>query len=223
MLSMKSFENWKVAFSFICFALSRLLNHTYKCDFYVPLLHEATGCNDPLPLCVCSFVLQPQSYEAVEPLDLEEFLISQLRSGEATLMQELGEFPDDDLKVEQFEKECRTVRHAVPKDGWVTPARSSCHLTNCETASLITFSVGRSWIHKWETVWRVISSHGSWSPDGKHKCHSLGVRGTVGAAADTDRRWNRPQEAWECDKHCSVLWSVSYTAALYLSSSPTHI
>uniref|UniRef100_A0A674NJ54 Dedicator of cytokinesis 8 n=1 Tax=Takifugu rubripes TaxID=31033 RepID=A0A674NJ54_TAKRU len=90
---------------------------TYKYDFCVPLLHEATGCNDPLPLSVCSFVLQPQSYEAVEPLDLEEFLMSQLRSGDATLMQELGEFPDDDLKVEQFEKECRTVQHSVPKDG----------------------------------------------------------------------------------------------------------
>lgn len=106
-----------MAFSFICSPLSGLLNRTYTYDFCVPLLHEATGCNDPLPLCVCSFVLQPQSYEAVEPLDLEEFLMSQLRSGEATLMQELGEFPDDDLKVEQFEKECRTVRHSVPKDG----------------------------------------------------------------------------------------------------------
>lgn len=62
------------------------------------------------------FVLQPQSYEAVEPLDLEEFLMSQLKSGDATLMQELGEFPDDDLKVEQIEKERRTVRHSVPED-----------------------------------------------------------------------------------------------------------
>lgn len=60
---------------------------------------------------------QPQSYEAVEPLDMEEFLMSQLKSGDAALMQELGEFPDDDLKVEQIEKECRTVRHSVPTDG----------------------------------------------------------------------------------------------------------
>lgn len=72
--------------------------------------------NDSLPLSVLSVVLQPQSYEAVEPLDLEEFLMSQLKSEDATLMQELGEFPDDDLKVEQIEKECRTVRHSVPKD-----------------------------------------------------------------------------------------------------------
>uniref|UniRef100_A0A671TRZ4 Dedicator of cytokinesis 8 n=1 Tax=Sparus aurata TaxID=8175 RepID=A0A671TRZ4_SPAAU len=55
--------------------------------------------------------------QPVEPLDLEEFLTSQLRSGETTMMQELGDFPDDDLKVEQVEKECRTVRHSVPEDG----------------------------------------------------------------------------------------------------------
>uniref|UniRef100_A0A4W6CA93 Dedicator of cytokinesis 8 n=1 Tax=Lates calcarifer TaxID=8187 RepID=A0A4W6CA93_LATCA len=59
------------------------------------------------------------SYDAVEPLDLEEFLMSQLRSGDTDLMQELGDFPEDDLKVEQVEKECRTVRHSVPEDGWV--------------------------------------------------------------------------------------------------------
>uniref|UniRef100_A0A3P9HN04 Dedicator of cytokinesis 8 n=1 Tax=Oryzias latipes TaxID=8090 RepID=A0A3P9HN04_ORYLA len=61
--------------------------------------------------------LQPQSYEAVEPLDLEEFLMLQLRSEDLALMQELGDFPDDDLKVEQVEKECRTVRHFVPEEG----------------------------------------------------------------------------------------------------------
>uniref|UniRef100_A0A8C5CC66 Dedicator of cytokinesis 8 n=1 Tax=Gadus morhua TaxID=8049 RepID=A0A8C5CC66_GADMO len=59
----------------------------------------------------------PQSYEAVEPLDLEEFLMSQLQSGDQALMQELGDFPNDDLQVEQVEKQCRTVRHSVPEDG----------------------------------------------------------------------------------------------------------
>ncbi|CAL8249273.1 unnamed protein product [Merluccius merluccius] len=59
----------------------------------------------------------PQSYEAVEPVDLEEFLVSQLRSGDQALMQELGDFPNDDLQVEQVEKECRTVRHSVPEEG----------------------------------------------------------------------------------------------------------
>uniref|UniRef100_A0A4W5KS02 Dedicator of cytokinesis 8 n=1 Tax=Hucho hucho TaxID=62062 RepID=A0A4W5KS02_9TELE len=61
----------------------------------------------------------PQSYDAVEPLDLEEFLMSQLRSGDSALMQELGEFPDDNLEVELVAKECRTVRHSVPEEGWV--------------------------------------------------------------------------------------------------------
>uniref|UniRef100_A0A672HCH3 Dedicator of cytokinesis 8 n=1 Tax=Salarias fasciatus TaxID=181472 RepID=A0A672HCH3_SALFA len=65
---------------------------------------------------VCS-ILQPPAYEAVEPLDLEEFLMTQLRSEDSALMQELGDFPDDDLKVEQVEKECRTIRHSVPEDG----------------------------------------------------------------------------------------------------------
>uniref|UniRef100_A0A8D3EEH1 Dedicator of cytokinesis 8 n=1 Tax=Scophthalmus maximus TaxID=52904 RepID=A0A8D3EEH1_SCOMX len=54
---------------------------------------------------------------SVEPLDLEEFLMSQLRIGDSDLMQELGDFPEDDLKVEQVEKECRTVRYSVPEDG----------------------------------------------------------------------------------------------------------
>lgn len=67
-----------------------------------------------------SSILQPQTYDAVEPLDLEEFFMSQLKSGDSALMQEFGDFPDDDLKVEQVEKECRTIRHSVPEDGYVT-------------------------------------------------------------------------------------------------------
>uniref|UniRef100_A0A4W5KSM7 Dedicator of cytokinesis 8 n=1 Tax=Hucho hucho TaxID=62062 RepID=A0A4W5KSM7_9TELE len=37
----------------------------------------------------------------------------------SALMQELGEFPDDNLEVELVAKECRTVRHSVPEEGWV--------------------------------------------------------------------------------------------------------
>uniref|UniRef100_A0A671L1Y1 Dedicator of cytokinesis 8 n=1 Tax=Sinocyclocheilus anshuiensis TaxID=1608454 RepID=A0A671L1Y1_9TELE len=43
--------------------------------------------------------------------------MSQLRSGDAELMQELGEFPDDDLEVELVERECRTIRPSVPEEG----------------------------------------------------------------------------------------------------------
>ncbi|CAL8344956.1 unnamed protein product [Lota lota] len=69
----------------------------------------------------------PQSYEAVEPLDLEEFLMSQLQSGDQALMQELGDFPNDDLQVVQVEKQCRTVRHSVPEDG----AELDSHVREC--------------------------------------------------------------------------------------------
>ncbi|KAI1900071.1 hypothetical protein AGOR_G00046260 [Albula goreensis] len=65
-----------------------------------------------------SFCFQiPQFYDAVEPLDLEEFLMTQLQSGDAAFMQELGDFPDDRLEVELVERECRTVKHSVPEDG----------------------------------------------------------------------------------------------------------
>uniref|UniRef100_A0A3Q3AR26 Dedicator of cytokinesis 8 n=1 Tax=Kryptolebias marmoratus TaxID=37003 RepID=A0A3Q3AR26_KRYMA len=63
------------------------------------------------------YLTVPPAYEAVEPLDLEEFLMSQLRSEDSALMSELGDFPDDDLKVVQVEREQHTVRHSVPEDG----------------------------------------------------------------------------------------------------------
>uniref|UniRef100_A0AAQ5XFJ3 Dedicator of cytokinesis 8 n=1 Tax=Amphiprion ocellaris TaxID=80972 RepID=A0AAQ5XFJ3_AMPOC len=75
--------------------------------------HSRTNSNASASVCLTV----PQAYDAVEPLDLEEFLMSQLRSGDSALMQEFGDFPDDDLKVEQVEKECRTIRHSVPEDG----------------------------------------------------------------------------------------------------------
>ncbi|XP_036434251.1 dedicator of cytokinesis protein 8 isoform X2 [Colossoma macropomum] len=43
--------------------------------------------------------------------------MTQLRSGDAELMQELGEFPDDDLELDLVERECRTIWHSVPEEG----------------------------------------------------------------------------------------------------------
>uniref|UniRef100_A0A8D0CCC9 Dedicator of cytokinesis 8 n=1 Tax=Scleropages formosus TaxID=113540 RepID=A0A8D0CCC9_SCLFO len=59
----------------------------------------------------------PQFYDASEPLDLEEFLMTQLHSGDVELMQELGDFPDDHLEVQLVERECRTIRHSIPEEG----------------------------------------------------------------------------------------------------------
>lgn len=51
--------------------------------------------------------------------------MSQLRSEDSDLMHEFGDFPDDDMKVEQVEKERRTIRHSVPEDGWVMSQKTS--------------------------------------------------------------------------------------------------
>uniref|UniRef100_A0AAX7VL64 Dedicator of cytokinesis 8 n=1 Tax=Astatotilapia calliptera TaxID=8154 RepID=A0AAX7VL64_ASTCA len=88
--------------------------------FSVVCLNLTNGCiNCKMKSVWFSILLlvKPQTYDAVEPLDLEEFFMSQLKSGDSALMQEFGDFPDDDLKVEQVEKECRTIRHSVPEDG----------------------------------------------------------------------------------------------------------
>ncbi|KAL4630060.1 dedicator of cytokinesis protein 8 isoform X3 [Arapaima gigas] len=63
-----------------------------------------------------SFMQIPQFYDALEPLDLEDFLMTQLHSGDAELMQELGDFPDDHLEVQLVERECRTILHSVPEE-----------------------------------------------------------------------------------------------------------
>uniref|UniRef100_A0A3Q3VLJ0 Uncharacterized protein n=1 Tax=Mola mola TaxID=94237 RepID=A0A3Q3VLJ0_MOLML len=105
------------------------------------------------------YLTVPQSYEAVEPLDLEEFLMSQLRSGDATLMQELGEFPDDDLKVEQVEKECRTVRHSVPEDG----LELDPHVRDCV----------KSYIQPWLVVSRRCQGDGWSAYSGRASMHKL--------------------------------------------------
>lgn len=65
------------------------------------------------------FICQPQFYEAVEPLDFEEFLMTQMNSADSELMQELGDFPEDDLNIELAPRECRTEQHSVPEDGYV--------------------------------------------------------------------------------------------------------
>ncbi|KAJ7993970.1 hypothetical protein DPEC_G00261100 [Dallia pectoralis] len=89
----------------------------------VPNLHSRHGSISS----AATFLTMPQAYDAVEPLDLEEFLMSQLRSGDSALMQEFGDFPDDNLAVELVEKECRTVRHSVPEDG----AELDSHVRDC--------------------------------------------------------------------------------------------
>uniref|UniRef100_A0A7N8XF84 Dedicator of cytokinesis 8 n=1 Tax=Mastacembelus armatus TaxID=205130 RepID=A0A7N8XF84_9TELE len=67
--------------------------------------------------------------------------MSQLQSGDSALMQELGDFPDDDLRVELVEKECRTVRHSVPEDGWLDPHVRDCVKSYIQNMSPIILDV----------------------------------------------------------------------------------
>ncbi|XP_030322741.1 dedicator of cytokinesis protein 8 [Calypte anna] len=59
----------------------------------------------------------PSFYDAVDPVDFEGFLMTQLNNLDSELAQELGDFPEDDLDVVFTPKECRTLQPSMPEDG----------------------------------------------------------------------------------------------------------
>ncbi|NWY46142.1 DOCK8 protein, partial [Sylvia atricapilla] len=59
----------------------------------------------------------PSFYDAVDPVDFEGFLMTQLNNLDFDLAQELGDFPEDDLDVVFTPKECRTLQPSMPEDG----------------------------------------------------------------------------------------------------------
>ncbi|KAM8792920.1 dedicator of cytokinesis protein 8 [Eudromia elegans] len=59
----------------------------------------------------------PAFYDAVDPLDFEGFLMTQLNNLDTEIAQELGDFPEDDLDVVFTPKECRTLQPSMPEDG----------------------------------------------------------------------------------------------------------
>ncbi|KAF4802994.1 hypothetical protein TURU_019556 [Turdus rufiventris] len=61
--------------------------------------------------------LKPSFYDAVDPVDFEGFLMTQLNNLDLDLAQELGDFPEDDLDVIFTPKECRTLQPSMPEDG----------------------------------------------------------------------------------------------------------
>nr|XP_006137919.1 dedicator of cytokinesis protein 8 isoform X1 [Pelodiscus sinensis] len=58
----------------------------------------------------------PQFYEAVEPVDFESFLMTQLNNLDSETVQELGDFPEDDLDIVFTPKECRTLQPSLPEE-----------------------------------------------------------------------------------------------------------
>ncbi|KAH0628292.1 hypothetical protein JD844_009217 [Phrynosoma platyrhinos] len=69
----------------------------------------------------------PQYYDAVEPVDFEGFLMMQLNNLDSELLQELGDFPEDDLEVVFTPKEHRTLQPSLPEEG----AELDPHVRDC--------------------------------------------------------------------------------------------
>uniref|UniRef100_A0A8C3TBA5 Dedicator of cytokinesis 8 n=1 Tax=Chelydra serpentina TaxID=8475 RepID=A0A8C3TBA5_CHESE len=59
----------------------------------------------------------PPFYDAVEPVDFEGFLMTQLNNLNSESVQELGDFPEDDLDIVFTPKECRTLQPSLPEEG----------------------------------------------------------------------------------------------------------
>ncbi|KAM9330687.1 dedicator of cytokinesis protein 8 [Gastrophryne carolinensis] len=73
-----------------------------------------------------SLQLSPD-YDAVDPIDLENFLMTHITSQNHELLQELGDFPEDDLDLVYKPKECRTLQPSLPEEG----AEQDLHVRDC--------------------------------------------------------------------------------------------
>ncbi|KAM5192638.1 dedicator of cytokinesis protein 8 [Mantella aurantiaca] len=69
----------------------------------------------------------PPDYDAVDPIDFENFLMSHINSQNHELLQELGDFPEDDLDLVFKPKECRTLQPSLPEEG----ADQDLHVRDC--------------------------------------------------------------------------------------------
>ncbi|XP_077331125.1 dedicator of cytokinesis protein 8 isoform X1 [Lithobates pipiens] len=67
----------------------------------------------------------PPDYDAVDPIDFENFLMSHMQNHE--LLPELGDFPEDDLDLVYKPKECRTLQPSLPEEG----ADQDLHIRDC--------------------------------------------------------------------------------------------
>ncbi|XP_066460304.1 dedicator of cytokinesis protein 8 isoform X3 [Eleutherodactylus coqui] len=59
----------------------------------------------------------PPFYDAVDPVDFENYLMALINSHSHELLQELGDFPEDDLDLVYKPKDCRTLQPSLPEDG----------------------------------------------------------------------------------------------------------
>ncbi|MEE6509960.1 hypothetical protein FKM82_028538 [Ascaphus truei] len=59
----------------------------------------------------------PPFYDAVDPVDFESFLMTHTNNLDYECLQDLGDFPEDDLHLVFKGKECRTLQPSLPEDG----------------------------------------------------------------------------------------------------------
>lgn len=69
----------------------------------------------------------PPFYDAVDPVDFENYIMTHITSHNQELLQELGDFPEDDLDLVYKPKDCRTIQPSLPEDG----AELDQHVRDC--------------------------------------------------------------------------------------------
>uniref|UniRef100_A0A8C8STH9 Dedicator of cytokinesis 8 n=1 Tax=Pelusios castaneus TaxID=367368 RepID=A0A8C8STH9_9SAUR len=69
-----------------------------------------------IPICLWFFTLLTIII-IMEPVDFEGFLMTQLNNLDSETVQELGDFPEDDLEIVFTPKECRTSQPSLPEEG----------------------------------------------------------------------------------------------------------
>ncbi|NP_001277565.1 dedicator of cytokinesis protein 7 isoform 1 [Mus musculus] len=64
--------------------------------------------------------------EAVDPVDLEDYLVTHPLSGDSGPLRDLVEFPPDDIEVVYSPRDCRTLVSAVPEESEMDPHVRDC-------------------------------------------------------------------------------------------------
>uniref|UniRef100_A0A669PI06 Dedicator of cytokinesis 7 n=1 Tax=Phasianus colchicus TaxID=9054 RepID=A0A669PI06_PHACC len=85
--------------------------------------HGLFPCSKTLPLLAFS---QVPLTEAVDPVDLEDYLITHPIAVESGPLRDLLEFPPDDIEVVYTPRECRTLVSAVPEESEMDPHVRDC-------------------------------------------------------------------------------------------------
>uniref|UniRef100_A0A8C3NTQ5 Uncharacterized protein n=1 Tax=Geospiza parvula TaxID=87175 RepID=A0A8C3NTQ5_GEOPR len=134
-----------------------------------------------LPAPWCSVCPQVPLTEAVEPVDLEEYLNSHPLAVESGPLRDLLEFPRDDIEVVSTPRECRTLVSAVPEESEMDP-----HVRDCV----------RSYTEDWAIVNRK-----TWLKSSVCRYHKLGTGFNPNTLdKQKERQKGLPKQVFESDE-----------------------